>query len=345
MVHCMCPLKKRRGVFMRKALIVGINYYEHANCLRGAVNDATHIGETLKNHYNAKTDRYDRPNFDVTLKVARNADSAISKSELRKAVEAVFDGNPTVALFYFAGHGTFDRFGGYLCASDCHPGEPDEGLSLEYVMNVVRESRAENKIVILDSCFSGMIGDYANLRGVASLPENTTLLAACQKYQTADEPKGRGLFTSLMYEALNGGAMNVLGEISPSSIYDYVEKSLAPWEQRPVFKANVQSSICLRHEKSRIEIKDLRRITELFYDSHSEIQLSPRYEMDKKDADDKTYDPEKEEDFRVLRKMNAVNLVVPVGEEYMYWAAIRYKSCKLTARGRQYWNMVATDRI
>ena len=40
-----------------------------------------------------------------------------------------------------------------------------------------------------------------------------------------------------------------------------------------------------------------------------------------------------------------VNLVVPVGETHMYYAAMNSKSCKLTALGVHYWNLVKNNRI
>lgn len=40
-----------------------------------------------------------------------------------------------------------------------------------------------------------------------------------------------------------------------------------------------------------------------------------------------------------------LNLVVPVGEEHMYYAAINNKACKLTAQGQHYWNLVNKNTI
>lgn len=54
------------------------------------------------------------------------------------------------------------------------------------------------------------------------------------------------VFTSLLIEALYGGAMNLLGEVSPGSIYSYIDSSLGGWEQRTVFKANIKKFVSLR---------------------------------------------------------------------------------------------------
>ena len=37
--------------------------------------------------------------------------------------------------------------------------------------------------------------------------------------------------------------------------------------------------------------------------------------------------------------------LVPVNAEHMYYAAINYKSCKLTAQGQHYWNLVKKNTI
>ena len=67
---------------------------------------------------------------------------------------------------------------------------------------------------------------------------------------------------------------------------------------------------------------------------------------------DDTYEPdsanpnaENVKKFGVLQKYNRVNLVIPVGAEHMYYAAMENKSCKLTPLGIHYWNLVKNNRI
>lgn len=63
----------------------------------------------------------------------------------------------------------------------------------------------------------------------------------------------------LLVEALYGGAMNLLGEVSPGSIYSYIDRSLGAWdEQRPLFKANISSFVSLRkmHRRFRLQNYD-----------------------------------------------------------------------------------------
>lgn len=49
--------------------------------------------------------------------------------------------------------------------------------------------------------------------------------------------------------------------------------------------------------------------------------------------------------FLDLQKLEGIGLVVPVGEEHMYFAAMNSKSCKLTSLGKQYWRLVHNNLI
>lgn len=51
------------------------------------------------------------------------------------------------------------------------------------------------------------------------------------------------------------------------------------------------------------------------------------------------------EKFSVLQKYNRVNLVIPVEEDHIYYAAMNSKACKLTALGIHYWNLIKNDNI
>jgi len=39
------------------------------------------------------------------------------------------------------------------------------------------------------------------------------------------------------------------------------------------------------------------------------------------------------------------SVLVPVGEDHMYYAAMNSKSCKLTVLGAHYWSLVKNERI
>jgi hypothetical protein len=74
-----------------------------------------------------------------------------------------------------------------------------------------------------------------------------TILTASSADQYASEENGRGVFTELLVDAMNGAAANLVGDVTPGSVYAHIDQSLGPWEQRPVFKTNVKSFVSLRH--------------------------------------------------------------------------------------------------
>lgn len=317
---------------MRKALIVGIDYYAHAKRLGGCVNDAFSVRQVLERHGDGTK------NFDVLLKTASDSSTAISKEELKKLIADLFNDETEVALLYFSGHGYIDSDSGYLITSDCASG--DDGVSMNEIMALVNNSRSKNKVVVLDCCHSGQFGDVAALGNNAVLSEGTTILTASARDQYAVEDDGQGLFTGLLVDALNGSAANLVGEISPGSVYAHIDRSLGAWSQRPIFKTNVRSFISLRKVTPPITLEDLKKIDDLFPDRGHEFKLDPSFEPSSGEVNETNA-----EKFRILQKYNRLNLVVPVGAEHMYYAAMENKSCKLTIVGEHYWTLVKEERI
>ncbi len=322
---------------MRKALCVGIDSYQNIADLHGCVNDANSVKSALERNGDGTL------NFNVKVMCATSDDSYITKSQLKDAIEELFKNETEVSVFYYSGHGSFDNSGGYLCTSEIN--RIDDGLSLNDIMGIVARSKAQNKVIILDSCFSGAIANPAEMPNYSLLKNGTTILAACGETEYATEKNGHGVFTSLLVEALYGGAMNLLGDVSPGSIYSYIDQSLGAWEQRPVFKANIRAFVSLRKNTPPIPIGELRKIVDIFASPYEEFQLDPTYEPDKHEVDDITVDTEHEKIFRILQRYVKLNLVVPVGEEHMYYAAIHRKTCKLTAQGQHYWSLVKSNNI
>lgn len=317
---------------MRKALVIGVDYYTYINSLSGCVNDAYAVKQVLERHGDGTK------NFDVEIITSTDASSAITKAQLIKEVKELFEDISDVALFYYAGHGYIQNDYGYINPSDSQKGE--DGLSMEDLLEIVNESKAQNKVVILDSCYSGQFGSSPSVGNKALLTEGTTILTASSASQTAGELNGHGIFTNLLIDALNGSACNLLGEITPGSVYAHIDQSLGAWSQRPIFKTNVRSFVSLRNVVPPISLSDLKRITELFPVKGEEFKLDPTYE-----PEDSSHVKENTEQFAILQKYNRLNLVVPVGAPHMYFAAIESKSCKLTILGEHYWDLVKNDRI
>lgn len=322
---------------MRKALCVGIDSYKKFNDLHGCVNDANGVKAVLERNGDGTL------NFDTKLLCATSETSYITRADLKDAIQELFQDESEIAVLYYAGHGSYDALGGYLCTSEVE--RVDDGLSLNDIMGIVAQSKAQNKVVILDSCHSGFVATSNEMQNYSVLHNGTTVLAACDENQYASEENGHGVFTTLLIEALYGGAMNLLGEVSPGSIYSYIDRSLGGWEQRPVFKANIKSFVSLRKNAPPIPITELRRIIEFFETPYEEYALDPTYEPDKHETDTLEVNKEHEAIFAILQKYVKLNLVIPVGAEHMYYAAINRKSCKLTVQGQHYWKLAKKNTI
>ncbi len=326
---------------MRKALIVGIDYYESVSPLFGCVNDSYAVKSVLERHGDGTL------NFDILHIPVTNESNKITRGELKDKITELFRDECDVALFYFSGHGYVENNGGYLITSECSRG--DDGLSLDEILTMANKSKAKNKIIILDSCHSGILGNISAIPNHALLTEGMTILTASSEEQYAVEENGKGVFTGLLVDALNGSACNLVGEISPASVYAHIDQSLGLWEQRPIFKTNTKKFVSLRKVKAPIEIELLSKITDFFDEPGSIYSLDPTYEPERDNIDlsKKLQNPIEEnvEKFKILQKYNRVNLVVPVGEEHMYYAAINSTGCKLTPLGEHYWYLVKKGRL
>lgn len=317
---------------MRKALVVGIDFYSNVSNLFGCVNDAYAVKNVLERHSDGTL------NFGVRLETSTGAPNQISRKELKDAVNELFSDNNEISLFYFSGHGYLESTGGYLVTSECKDG--DDGFPMNELLQIANNSPARNKIIVLDCCHSGIAGNTAPNEDRAILKEGITILTASSQDQYAIEENGSGVFTSLLIDALNGSAANLVGDITPGSIYAHIDQSLGPWDQRPVFKTNVKGFTALRKVQAPISLENLKQITQLFPKKGQEFKLDPSYEPDSSNPIDVNV-----EQFKILQKYNRINLVVPVGEQHMYYAAMNSKSCKLTILGEHYWNLVEKGRI
>lgn len=324
---------------MRKALVVGINYYQHGSPLFGCVDDAHSVKAILERHGDGSV------NFDIRLFTGTGPTDAVSRSDLKDHIKKLFEDDSEIALFYFAGHGHIETTGGYILASDSRRG--DEGVSLGDVLIFANESKAKNKIIMLDSCHSGIAGTPPSAGQSAVLSEGLTILTASTKDQYATEEDGRGVFTTLLVDALSGVAANLVGDVSPGGVYAYIDQSLGAWEQRPVFKTNVKSFVSLRKVQASIQLSDLQRIVEFFPSPGFQCPLDPSFEPELKGRSEgmPAPNPENTRKFAVLQKYNRVNLVVPVDAPHMWNAAMESKSCKLTVLGEHYRRLVERKRI
>lgn len=328
---------------MRKALVVGIDHYAEVPALHGCVNDSFAVKSMLDRHADGSV------NFSVKHLCSSGSSEPVERTIFRQSIEQLFAGDGEVALFFFAGHGHIEATGGYLCTSEVKTG--NDGLSLAEIMTMANLSKIQNRVIILDSCHSGVAGGTALQHNVAEICDGITILTASTAEQYATEENGAGVFTSLLVDALGGAAANLVGDVTPGGVYAHVDQSLGPWAQRPVFKTNVKRFVSLRKVQPALELAELRRISAFFPASGFQFQLDPSFEPERHDSwalnpqDIPAPDPKNNAIFKILQKYNRVGLLVPEDAPHMWHAAMESKKVRLTALGEHYRRLAAKGLI
>ncbi|RMF02512.1 MAG: hypothetical protein D6768_08075, partial [Chloroflexi bacterium] len=144
---------------------------------------------------------------------------------LRQAIESFFINakRDDMLLLYFSGHGFIDdEFGDlYLATVDTKYHLRSTAISAAFIKQMVDRSRAEQKVLILDSCFSGAFtnemlakGEAADIvvrqhfgRGVAILTASTALQRAFEasSIKEAGKKKEPSVFTRCLVQGLETG--------------------------------------------------------------------------------------------------------------------------------------------
>lgn len=328
---------------MKKALVIGIDDYPGAP-LQGCVNDAIAISQFLESNGNGS------PNFSVRTLTSNDMD--VTAAAISDAVEKLFQGDAETALFYFAGHGLIndETNAGYIVSTDGK--KPGWGLSLSELLNLANGAypRIKSTVIILDCCHSGYAGEVPGLpAGAASvIGTGVTILTASHREGEAEDGQRHGLFTDIVLDGLSGGCSDICGNITPASLYSHVDQTLGAWEQRPIYKANVQSFVTLRQVEPKVPLDVLRRLPTYFPDRAHVFALDPSYEEDRRNVPELAHIPVVDEHVRIFKELQRCNrhgLVVPVDTEHMYYAAIESKGCKLTALGAHYRKLAETQRL
>ncbi|KAA5535106.1 caspase family protein [Taibaiella lutea] len=322
---------------MKRALLVGIDNYPYSP-LYSSVKDATNMAYLLEWHANGTK------NFDVKLET-----EVFTKAVLRKLIVELFSGDEETVLFYFSGHGLLNVSGGHIVTPDRK--DYDEGILLDEILRLANNCKARNKIIILDSCHSGALGFSDSFGAEKSyIGEGITIMTASRSHEPALAKGYSSVFTSLLIEALKGGAADITGQITPGAIYAYIDQALGPFDQRPVFKTNTTRFSPLRKVSPLVSPEALNNITEYFITDETEHNLDPSYE-ETNIADIKPFlrepyaTPKKIAIFKHLQQMERVGLLQPVDTPFLFFAAMDSKSCKLTPLGRHYWRLVKNKKL
>ena len=315
----------------RAAVCIGINDYENVDPLKGCENDATAIHERLLEHDNGS------PNF--VSKVHLSSTTRLTRAEIRRISSALFGQvDLEVALFYFAGHGAKTENGAYLVSQD---GDfHDEGVAMAELISKANASTARERVIILDCCNAGAIDEFFASTATVPLAKGVSILASSRATEESGEVGGRGVFTTKVCDALDGGGADVLGSVTVASVYAYVDQVFTLFEQRPLFKANVSKLVSLREAQASVSPEKLRKLTDYFSRPDYVFPLDPSYEP--------TAEPHHEKNeavFSDLQRYRGARLLEPHGTEHMYYAAMESRSCGLTPLGKFYWERAKARKI
>ncbi|MBT4761038.1 MAG: caspase family protein [Bdellovibrionaceae bacterium] len=319
---------------MKRALIVGINDYGGGdNDLLGCINDANKMNDLIRVHENKDA------NFDTILLTSNEQN--IDKVLLREKLDELFDEPADMAFFYFSGHGTMTSTGGAICPSDAK--KYDAGISMSDILTLANQSKVKEVIVILDCCHSGSMGRVPPLvnGNQVTLREGVSILSASRESESSIEIGGEGLFTSLVCDALAGGAADIQGTVTPASVYYHVEKNFGAWDQRPLFKSYISRSTTLRNTSPRVKKEDLRSLCDIFPTIDHEFYMDKTYEETEKVAIEGNVIT-----FKTLKRLQTGGLIeIPHAKPDLYWVAIEERYCKLSHLGRYYFNLVINNKI
>lgn len=280
----------------RRALLVGINRYDHVGSLDSCVRDATAMRDILAIHEDGS------PNYDCELWADRTPDGRpITRAALREGCRQLFgDFDGEVELF-FAGHGAITDHTGYLCTRDA--ARDDWGVPMHEVLGMVKRSRCCDVIIIVDCCHSGDMGNPPDQADgpslLSSLRENVTILAASRRTQVSPEGSEHGLFTEAVLDALSGGAADERGRVTAPSIYAQVQARFRAWGRRLVFKSHATRVPVLRRCEPSITRAQLAELVDLFPTQCYKYLLDPEHEPE--DEHGNVHEPVNTEKVRVAR--------------------------------------------
>ncbi|WP_322755511.1 caspase family protein [Frankia sp. Cas3] len=316
---------------MKRALLVGLDKYDHFRPLAGCCNDVNALASLLR--------RNEDENGNFSCETLTSDLTQVTREVLRRDLERLLAPAADIALLYFAGHGHPVPNDVVLCTTDGTDGFP--GMPLSTILTMVGRSPVPEVVILLDCCFSGAAGGVPQLgSSAATIRTGLSIVTAARADQPAAEVAGRGLFARYLEDALRGGAADLLGKVTVAGVYAFLSDMFGPWDQRPTFKANIDRLHELRQTSPDFTPRQLRALVTLFPTPTHELPLDPSYEPDAN-----PHNEQHERDFGLLQAARAVKLVEPVGEVHMYYAAIRSTACRLTKLGQHYWQLVDKERL
>lgn len=328
----------------KKALLVGIdNYGSSSMNLKGCVSDVHRLGPLLKQNDDTS------PNYLVqSLEGSVDSNSGkVTRQKLREKIVWLFENAACKdILFYFAGHGAETPFGAELVTSDWEANPV--GVSMNDVLVMANGCGARQVTIILDCCKAGALGDVESLQSGwidarvrpnrALIGEGVQVLSATRSNQSAAESDGRGMFTDILIDGLQGAAADLLGVVTLPSLFVYASSAFDVSQQSPVFKTYSSHPSALRRCRPRVDHATLRRLTDHFEQAGSPVRLGPDCDVPMNQLDSENLPP-RQRLYRDLMGYRDEGLLrLPPGHT-LYHCVENSLEVLLSTLGQHYWRL------
>ncbi len=165
-------------------------------------------------------------------------DSLATSTRIIKSIKTLFSKakSDDIVVFFFSGHGNRGKIVAY-----------DRMLGFNEIRKAMAGSRAKNKMIFVDACFSGTMRideTSDNVETDAAKRSNIMLFLSCRNNETSGEKKymKNGFFTTYLQKGLRGGAdVNHDRTITAKELFNYVHRKvvkLSKGRQHPVMWGN-----------------------------------------------------------------------------------------------------------
>lgn len=198
-----------------------------------------------------------------------------------------------VIVLYFSGHGYSENNEGYLIPYDTDLDLiPDTSISIQRIKDELDKCEAKTKILIIDSCYSGIghgkkvdskMSEVFENSLFSDISEGSVIFASCKQNEISFslEDNSMSVFTHYLIEGLKGNAgLNGNSEISFDDLYTYVTKKVARWafdndvKQTPNMKLEYAGKLMIR-----VNNPDISEITSDEADISDKIKNLIRIEL------------------------------------------------------------------
>ncbi|NNN30396.1 hypothetical protein HLK59_08450 [Streptomyces sp. S3(2020)] len=165
----------------------------------------------------------------------RMVDDPATPADIMQPLKQAAEGAEDILLVYYSGHGQLSGENSelHLTLTDSEPDAPWSSLPFSYIADVIKQSGASTKIVVLDCCYSGrahsdLMSDPSQLVKDQLAVEGLYCLTSAPKDRRSKAPDGDtySAFTHHLLDTLKGGIPAAGPLLRMTDIYGDVRKRM-----------------------------------------------------------------------------------------------------------------------